>query len=172
MLMMQPMRHTRRLRRSCCHHLTWLTRLSLIVAATCGGAASAVSPPEIPLARYSSVRALPTLEQADPLSEVVTITFPVSVKSVGMAVAEALKTSGYRIADDGATQVVRTALFGLPLPKAHQTLGPLPLRTLLEMLAGPGYRLIEDPVHRLITFDRCGGISSSRITNESDRGRT
>ena len=121
-------------------------RLSLIVSMTLAGAVAA-APAEIPVARYSSVQALPTPEQADPLAGVVSVSFPESVDSVGAAVVLALKTSGYRVADDAETEAVRTVLFGLPLPQAHRTLGPLPLRTLLETLAGPG--------HRLITFERC-----------------
>jgi conjugative transfer region protein (TIGR03748 family) len=169
---MQRMCPICRFSRSCHTYLRSAARFGLIVCATVSGTVAAVSQPEIPIARYSSVQALPTREQADPLAEVVTATFPVSVESVGAAVVQVLKASGYRIADDGATQAVRTVLFGLPLPQAHQTLGPLPLRTVLETLAGPGYRLIEDPVHRLITFDRCGESSLSRIPNESDRGRS
>ena len=168
--MMRRMCLIYRLCRRCSLHPRSVTHLSLIVGMILTGAVAA-SPAEIPVARYSSVQTLPTAEQADPLTAVAMVTFPESIDSVGAAVARALETSGYRVADDGATQVVRTMLFGLPLPQAHRTLGPLPLRTLLETLAGPGYRLIEDPVHRLITFDRCGESSSSRVPNESDRGR-
>ena len=171
MSMMRRMCSIYRLCRSCRPHPRWVTHLSLIVGMTLTGAVAA-SPAEIPVARYSSVQALPTSEQADPLAGVVTISFPEPVDSVGAAVVLALRTSGYRVADDAATQVVRTALFALPLPEAHRMLGPLPLRTLLKTLAGPGHRLIEDPVHRLITFEKCGESSPSRILTESAWGRS
>jgi type IV pili sensor histidine kinase/response regulator len=32
------------------------------------------------------------------------------------------------------------------------------LQSALETLAGPAFRLVEDPVHRLVTFERCGLI--------------
>jgi len=149
-----------------------VARLSLLAGVMLSCAATAtVPPPEIPVGRYSSVQALPTAAQADPLAAIVSVTVPESVDSVGAAVAQALESSGYRVADDAATQAARLALFALPLPNAHRVLGPLPLRTLLETLAGPGYRLIEDPVHRLISFERCGDISPHRTAHASEMGR-
>jgi len=150
-----------------------VARLSLLasVMLSCAAAAT-VPPPEIPVGRYSSVQALPTAAQADPLAAIVKLTFPESVDLVGAAVAQALKTSGYRVANDAATHAARSALFALPLPDVHRVLGPLSLRTLLETLAGPGYRLIEDPVHRLITFERCGDISPHRTAHASEMGRS
>jgi type IV pili sensor histidine kinase/response regulator len=52
-------------------------------------------------------------------------------------------------------------LFALPLPDAHRSLGPMPLQTALETLTGPAFRLVEDPVHRLLTFERCHSIEST-----------
>jgi type IV pili sensor histidine kinase/response regulator len=31
----------------------------------------------------------------------------------------------------------------------------MPLKRALETLAGPAFRLVEDPVHRLVAFERC-----------------
>jgi len=169
--MMRRMCSIYRLCRSCRPHPRWVTHLSLIVGLTMTGAVAA-SPAEVPVARYSSVQERPTPEQADPLAGVVTVSFPESVDSVGAAVAQALKTSGYRVADDAATYASRTVLFGLPLPQAHRMLGPIPLRMLLEMLAGPGHRLIEDPVHRLITFEGCSTSSTRPAANDPEQGRS
>jgi type IV pili sensor histidine kinase/response regulator len=47
------------------------------------------------------------------------------------------------------------ALFALPLPAVHHHLGPMTLREALETLAGPAFHLVQDPVHRLITFEQC-----------------
>ena len=169
--MMRRMCPIYRLHRSCGHHPRWLAHLSLIVFTMLTIAVEA-SPAEIPVGRYSNVQAVPSPEQADPLAGVVTVSFPESVDSVGAAVALALKTSGYRVADDAETEAVRTVLFGLPLPQAHRTLGPLPLRTLLATLAGSGHRLIEDPVHRLITFEDCSTSSTRQTPNEPEQGRS
>ncbi len=143
-------------------HLRRIAHVGLIAVATLGcPAVAATNPIDVQVARYSSVRAVPTVVQTDPLADVVTIDFASLVESVGAAVAQLLKGSGYRIANDAATQSDRMTLFELPLPHAHRSLGPLPLRLLLQTLAGPGYRLIEDPVHRLITFERCSGPAPS-----------
>ena len=46
-------------------------------------------------------------------------------------------------------------LFALPLPEVHRQLGPMSLQQALETLAGPAFQLVEDPVHRLVAFERC-----------------
>ncbi len=46
-------------------------------------------------------------------------------------------------------------MFALPLPAVHRSLGPMTLRDALKTLAGPAFNLVQDPVHRLITFERC-----------------
>ena len=61
-----------------------------------------------------------------------------------------------------AAEAERAELLDLPLPEAHRTLGPLPLRTALAILAGPAFRLVEDPVHRLISFERCEQATGKR----------
>ena len=46
-------------------------------------------------------------------------------------------------------------LMVLPLPAVHRSIGPMSLKRALETLAGPAFLLIEDPVHRLVAFERC-----------------
>jgi type IV pili sensor histidine kinase/response regulator len=53
-------------------------------------------------------------------------------------------------------------LFGLPLPEAHRALGPMPLRLALTTLAGPAFVLVEDSVHRLVSFERCEATRGGR----------
>ena len=50
----------------------------------------------------------------------------------------------------------------LPLPDAHRRLGPMPLRLALQTLAGPAWRLLEDPVYRLVAFERCPNFAEVR----------
>jgi len=40
----------------------------------------------------------------------------------------------------------------LPLPKVHHSLGPITLTQALSTLAGSPWRLVVDPIHRLISF--------------------
>ena len=107
------------------------------------------------MARYSTVQAVPTIAQRDPLSGLVTMTFPNSVTQVGQAVSALLEPSGYRLADTRAAAPEREKLLSLPLPNAHRALGPMPLRLALQTLAGPAFVLVEDPVHRLVSFEPC-----------------
>ncbi len=110
---------------------------------------------EVQVARYATVRAVPTPAQMNLLAAPVTVQFPESVDTVGKAVEHLLRPSGYRLAADAVADPARAVLLGLPLPAVQRTLGPMPLLSALETLAGPAYRLVEDPVHRLVSFERC-----------------
>ncbi|MCB1862781.1 MAG: pili assembly chaperone [Gammaproteobacteria bacterium] len=111
---------------------------------------------EVQVGRYATVQAVPTSAQVHLLSAMVRVQFSASVVSVGQAVDHLLQPSGYRLASETAADPSRRTLLNLPLPEPHRTLGPMPLQTALETLAGPAYRLVEDPVHRLVSFERCG----------------
>jgi type IV pili sensor histidine kinase/response regulator len=123
---------------------------------------SSASAGELAVARYSTIRPVPTIAQRDPLAGLVTTTFPNSVTLVGQAVDALLEPSGYRLASARAAPPARAMLFGLPLPDAHRALGPMPLRLALTTLAGPAFVLVEDPVHRLVSFERCGVARGGR----------
>ena len=110
---------------------------------------------EIQVGRYATVRALPTQEQVQLLSAIVNVVFPASVITVGQAVEYLLQPSGYRLAPQDTAEPSRATLLNLPLPEPHRVLGPMPLQTALETLVGPAFRLVEDPVHRLVSFERC-----------------
>ena len=117
---------------------------------------------EVTVARYSTVQPAPSLAQQDPLTAPVVSVLPASVTRIGEAVETLLGPSGYRLASPFAAEAERAELLNLPLPEVHRTLGPLPLRTALAILAGPAFRLVEDPVHRLISFERCDQAMGAR----------
>ena len=116
---------------------------------------------EIQVARYSTTTTTPTPAQAELLSTTVTLRFPERIRTVGEAVRYLLQRSGYRVADSERVSSETMALFALPLPAVHRSLGPITLREALQALAGPVFILVQDPVHRLITFDRCAGTDVS-----------
>ncbi|MES9830129.1 MAG: hypothetical protein ABW201_17865 [Candidatus Thiodiazotropha sp.] len=118
---------------------------------------------ELRVGRYTTQQTTPTLEQADLLSAMVKVRFPETVTQVGQAMEYLLESSGYRLVPQAMAEVSRAWLLVLPLPGPHRNLGPVPLRTALETLAGPAYRLVEDPVHRLVTFERCDSIESIAV---------
>lgn len=124
-------------------------------AALCAVAGVNVQASDIQVGRYSLFAAAPTEAQIDPLQATVTLQFPETVRSVGDAVRYALVPSGFRLADPGAMTPATTTLFTLPLPQVHRHLGPMRLQRVLETLAGPVFRLIEDPAHRLLAFEHC-----------------
>lgn len=117
--------------------------------------ASPVGADEVVVARFSTVQPVHTITQRDPLEGLVTLTFPDSVTQVGQAVNALLAGSGYRLASLRSAAPERVQLLALPLPGAHRTLGPMPLRRALQTLVGPAFVVVEDPVHRLVSFERC-----------------
>ena len=107
------------------------------------------------MSRYTTVSSAPSALQRDPLTAPVLSTRPASVHTVGDAIEQLLAPSGYRLSRPPVVDPERSALFALPLPEVHRALGALPLRSALQVLAGPAFILVEDPVHRLVSFERC-----------------
>ena len=124
---------------------------------------------DVQVGRYASLIAAPTEAQTNLLSKMVTVKFPSRVKTVGAAIQHLLRGSGYRLAGASAADPARFDLLNFPLPTAHRSLGPMPLHEALETLGGPAFRLVEDPLHRLISFERCDSrrhrSSSNRISD-------
>ena len=112
---------------------------------------------DLQVGRYSLFAATPTQAQAELLATTMTVRFPNRIQGVGEAVRYLLQRSGYRLANSEAIGPDTAALFALPLPAVHRSLGPMMLRDALETLAGPAFHLVQDPVHRLVTFERCMG---------------
>ena len=110
---------------------------------------------EVQVGRYTLRSAIPAEAQADLMSAIVTIRFSDRIQTIGAAARYLLRDSGYQLASPIALDPETKALFRLPLPAVHRNLGPLTLRQALETLAGPTFRLVQDPVHRLISFELC-----------------
>ena len=110
---------------------------------------------ETRVGRYSVMRLEPTPAQRDPLAMPVLAALPATVTDVGEAIRSLLTPSGYRLANKAASHPAQAALLALPLPDSHRQLAPLPLRTALQVLMGPAFHLVVDPIHRLIAFEPC-----------------
>ncbi len=134
-------------------------RSAFVIAVCIAGPYQVISLPlqasEVQVGRYSLHAASPTAAQTDLLVTTVTLQFPKRIQTVGEAVGYLLQRSGYRLADVETIGPDTVSLFALPLPAVHRSLGPMTLHDALKTLAGPAYRLVQDPVHRLITFERC-----------------
>lgn len=129
--------------------------LAACLAGTCVTVAPDLRASEVQVGRYSLMAAIPTEAQTDLMATTVTVQFPEHIQSVGEALRYLLQRSGYRLATAEAIDPEARALLSLPLPAVHQTLGPLTLQQALQTLAGPTFQLVQDPVHRLIAFQRC-----------------
>ena len=110
---------------------------------------------DIQVGRYSLFAATPTESQAKLLATMMTVRFPERIQTVGEAARYLLQRSGYRLATAESIGPDTAALFALPLPAVHRSLGPMTIRAALETLAGPAFHLVQDPVHRLVTYERC-----------------
>ena len=129
--------------------------LSMVLAGTGVTVRSTAYASDIQGGRDSLLSAEPTEAQTDLLGMTVTVHVPAQIQTVGKAVGHLLRRSGYRLADREALAPETMGLLALPLPTVHRQLGPMPLRRALEMLAGLTFQLVQDPVHRLIAFERC-----------------
>ena len=132
-----------------------ITAIRVCVAGLCAVASVNLQANDLQVGRYSLMTATPTEAQAALLAATITVRFPQRIQTVGEAVPYLLQRSGYRLAAAESTGPDTTALFALPLPAVHRNLGPMTLRDALALLAGPAFHLVQDPVHRLITYERC-----------------
>ena len=143
------------MKRSIFHPAHPVAATAICVAGICTVASVNLQANDIQVGRYSLMAATPTQAQAELLATTMTVRFPERIQTVGEAVWYLLQRSGYRLATADSIGPDTAALFALPLPAVHQSLGPMTLRDALETLAGPAFHLVQDPVHRLITFERC-----------------
>ncbi len=124
-------------------------------------ATSNVDGSELQVGRYQTVMMQPDEEQMDLLSAVVRLTVSEQINTVGQAITLLLDGSGYRLLSADLAQPYRALLFALPLPEAHRQLESISLRQALELLSGPTFPLVIDPVYRLISFELAETAASS-----------
>ena len=121
---------------------------------TVGNAEASDAPiSEVQVGRYQSVVLQADENQVDRLSSMVELELPEQINTVGQAITYLLDGSGYRLLSAKLAEPYRVFLFGFPLPKVQRQLGPLSLRQALELLGGPAFRLVIDPVYRLVTCE-------------------
>ncbi|HAT1683235.1 TPA: pilus assembly protein PilL [Klebsiella oxytoca] len=98
--------------------------------------------------RYLLVSTDPVAAQSDPLSQIIDIRIPSSLHpTVADALRYALKQSGYSLCATGPANGV---LYRQPLPAVQYQLGPMRLRTALQVMAGPAWQLEVDDVQRVV----------------------
>jgi conjugative transfer region protein (TIGR03748 family) len=150
---------------------------ALSTAALAGGYVPERVTPPIQSARYSVIYPQPTPEQHDLLASTAPRRVPDEIATVGGAVDWALKPAGYRLVTRGHLSDEAKDLLNLPLPDAHRQFDALPVRDVLALLVGPAFRVVQDPIHRLISVERCRSaasptereVSGMRSTTENSR---
>ena len=110
--------------------------------------------------RYSELAAGPTLEQRDLLAVTAAVSIPNDIASLGGALRWILRDSGYRLAPDPVLPPEVHAMLKLPLPAAHRRLEPMSLKAVLALMVGPAFHIVQDPVHRLLSFERCNTVQN------------
>ena len=109
-------------------------------------------PSELRYGRYTLVSTEPTTEQRDLLAQIIDVSIPSNLNpSVQEAMHYVLQRSGYSLCP--AAEPVKI-LFNRPLPAAHYRLGPISLRSALQVLASPAWQLTIDEVSRSVCFER------------------
>jgi type IV pili sensor histidine kinase/response regulator len=109
-----------------------------------------VSPAWVHQDRYTLVNTRPTLEQRQPLFQLITVQIsPALHATVGDALRHVLQRSGYSLCADHAEV---TTLFSRPLPAVQHQLGPMALLDALTILGGPAWQLVIDPVERSVCY--------------------
>ncbi|WP_454868432.1 PFGI-1 class ICE element type IV pilus protein PilL2 [Pseudomonas farris] len=116
--------------------------------------------------RYTLVELAPESAQRNLLLQIVDINLP-SARSltVGEALRYVLLRSGYRLCDSTPQTA---ALFNLPLPAAHLSLGPIMLRDALQTLAGPAWALQTNERLRQICFVPADEHSPMKVSAFTD----
>ncbi|WP_050857113.1 PFGI-1 class ICE element type IV pilus protein PilL2 [Burkholderia pseudomallei] len=129
--------------------------------------ASSPTVPVVRYGRYTLIELIPDDGQRDLMQQVIDLTIPSAANAtVGDALHYVLRRSGYRLCDE---RVDTTAvLYALPLPAAHEHLGPLTLRDALQLLAGPRWTLqINDETREVCFAPQPGDHPASEATSSS-----
>ncbi len=102
--------------------------------------------------RYSYTTTQPSDSQKNLLSVVVTIRFPVSIKTIGGALESILSQSGYRLDESGSVDDEQYYLYMLMLPETQRVFNTVTLKSVLDVLGNESYQLKINPVKRTIRY--------------------
>ena len=107
--------------------------------------------PVIREGRYRIVSTRPSAEQRDLLAQIIQFQTTNPHTNVKTALNQVAAGSGYSLCTATPGSAIDT-LYKLPLPKAHQNIGPVTLRNALQVLAGPAYQVEVDEARRGVCF--------------------
>lgn len=104
--------------------------------------------------RYSYLPAKPRPEQLNPLLAVIDVHIPDGVKTVKDSTQYLLQFSGYQLSQTVKPESHVVALLQRNIPEVHRHFEQVVLRDALLVLCGNGYRLLVDPVNRMVAYER------------------
>ncbi|MBA2656847.1 MAG: hypothetical protein H0U70_07645 [Tatlockia sp.] len=103
--------------------------------------------------RYATVVNQPLLAQINPLLAVQQVHFQREIKTIGEALANWLRFSGFHLVPLDKQSEILKALLSLPLPQVDRNLGPLTVLDGLRVLVGLyEFEVLQDPLLREINF--------------------
>lgn len=101
--------------------------------------------------RYAMIAVGAELSQTDLLANIVELSIPSQLNTVGESLDFILAPHGYTLANYPATND-HFLLLVLPLPESHRQLGPITLREAINVLGGDGFEPVINPVTRSIRY--------------------
>jgi len=105
------------------------------------------------VSRYVTLMPKATKAQRNPMKGIINrVHFRNNIKTVGQAIQNILKDSGFRLTRYHPEKRVHK-MFSLRLPNIHRNMGPISLENTLEVLAGEPWELSVDPINRLVSFE-------------------
>lgn len=112
------------------------------------------APVHLQIGRYSYTAAKPTPEQMNPLLTLIDVRLPEDIKTVGQSATYLLQFSGYQLSQTVKHDPKILNLLGRDIPAVHRHFDHVILRDALLALCGNGYRLLIDPINRMVAFER------------------
>jgi conjugative transfer region protein (TIGR03748 family) len=111
-------------------------------------------PVQVQTGRYSFIPAKPRVEQLNPLLAVIDVQIPDTILTVKDSAQYLLQFSGYQLSQTVGHEAHVTALLHHNIPEVHRHFEQVVLRDALLALGGNGYRLLVDPVNRMVAYER------------------
>jgi len=111
-----------------------------------------LTPDLVSIGRYLTVSSQPDLEQLNLLSQTIQVHFPPAVQTIGDAMTNILRFSGYSLVPETQMNAAFKNTLQKPLPLIDRNLGPVTLQSALKILAGPAFNLKADSLNRTIDF--------------------
>jgi conjugative transfer region protein (TIGR03748 family) len=113
-----------------------------------------LDPVQVQTGRYSFIPAKPRAEQLNPLLAVIDVQIPDTIVTVKDSAQYLLQYSGYQLSQTAGHEPHAAALLRHNIPEVHRHFEQVVLRDALLALGGNGYRLLVDPVNRMVAYER------------------